>query len=107
MNWQEILMLVGAGLVPIVGLVTGFVTNRVRKLEDAISANGKETSAALVRIATLEERTGSIQNMREEIGQVHRRLDDIPRELGVLQGSMEAVQRSNGMILAALVKDPT
>lgn len=98
-------MLVGAGLVPIVGLVVGALGRRIGEIDARIREGDSRIDRHGERISALEAGARSVMAMRSDITEVHRRVDDLPVQIGRLEGELAALSRTSSMILQTLVKD--
>lgn len=104
MSWQDAVMLAGAGLVPIIGLVVGALGRRLAALEARIADNDRRLDEHGERIASAETAVSTLGEIRPEIAEVHRRVDALPAQIGRVEGELAGIGRTNSMILEALVK---
>ena len=93
-RWIEIANLVALGAFPLIGWTAAYMRGLRGRIESTGEAVDKRLDDHAVRLARLEA-TQEATDVQEELGKVHRRVDQIASSTSKIEG---ALQQSNRLL---------
>lgn len=87
----EILQLVVLVSVPVGGGALGLLVYRIRALGTSIDDFDGRVDALGERVAALEAQQGIVKEVRDDVRDVHRRVDDVLANTSTLEGQMREI----------------
>lgn len=111
MTLYEALQLLAMFAVPIVAGGLALIVYRIRSIAIAIDRSDSRIDAHGERLATMEAQFGQVAELRHDVKDVHRRVDEVLGQIGevankvsVLEGQLTELTRTNKLIQEHLMR---
>ena len=111
MTLYEALQLLAMFAVPIVAGGLGLIVYRIRSIAASIDHADSRLDAHGERLATMEAQFGQVAELRDDVKDVHRRVDEVLGKVGdvgskvsVLEGQLTELTRTNKLIQEHLMR---